>query len=297
LVPSPVQSGHAPHGELNENDRGSSSSKDDHTTGQRQGGLDGVGQPAPGRLLDRQPVDDDLDIVLLVLLQRGQVARGRAVEPDDLAVDPGPGEPLGLKLAKQVRVLTLAATDDRRQHLEPGALLQFQYPVHDLLRALPGDRPAADRAVRLTDPGVQQPQVVIDLGDRPDGRPRVAAGRLLVDRHGRGQPVDEVDVRLVHLAEKLARVRRQRLDIASLAFGEDGVKGQARLTGSGQPGEHNQGVPRQVDRDVLEVVLACAANDKSVSHLALCSLWDRSDEYRRRCIGAVRQRGHSATPC
>src|SRR5215469_12164854 len=28
LVPSPVQSGHAPHGELNENDRGSSSSND-----------------------------------------------------------------------------------------------------------------------------------------------------------------------------------------------------------------------------------------------------------------------------
>ena len=189
-----------------------------------------------------------------------------AVQPDHRPVHPGPGVPLGLQLAQQLAVLALAAADHRRQHLEPGALVQLEHPVHDLLRALPGDRPAADRAVRLAHPRVQQPQVVVDLGDRADGRPRVAAGRLLVDRHRRGQPVDEVHVRLVHLAEELPGVRRQRLHVPALALGEDRVEGQAGLARPGQPGEHDQGVPGQVERDVLEVVLAGTANDQAFSH-------------------------------
>ena len=42
------------------------------------------------------------------------------------------------------------------------------------------------------------------------------------------QALDEVDVGLVHLAEELAGVRRQRLDVAALALGEDRVERQAR---------------------------------------------------------------------
>src|SRR3712207_7006630 len=48
-------------------------------------------------------------------------------------------------------------------------------------------------------------------------------------------------VGLVHLAEELACVGRQRLDVAPLALGEDGVEGQARLARPGQPGEDDQG--------------------------------------------------------
>ena len=56
------------------------------------------------------------------------------------------------------------------------------------------------------------------------------------------------------------------LDVAALALGEDRVEGQARLAGAGQPGEDDQRVPRQVERDVLEVVLAGAADDQAVGH-------------------------------
>ena len=243
----------------------------DHAAGQAERGLHRVGQPPPRGLLDRQPVHHHLDGVLLVLLQRGRLAGPCLVQAHHLAVHPGPGEPLDLEFAEQFGVLALAPADHGGEHLEPGALVEFEHPVHDLLRRLPGDRPAADRAVRLAHPRVQQPQVVVDLGDGPDGGPRVAAGRLLVDRHRRGQPVDEVHVGLVHLPEELAGIRRQRLHVPALALGEDGVERQAGLARAGQPGEHDHGVPGQVERHVLEVVLARPAHNKTISHSALLS--------------------------
>ena len=110
----PVHSGQAPKGELKENERGSSSSKravvvragevlgeaplalgvvlgevdeveHDDAAGQPERGLDRVGEPALGALLDREPVDDHLDGVLLLLLQLRRL--GERVHH---AVDPGP---------------------------------------------------------------------------------------------------------------------------------------------------------------------------------------------------------------
>ena len=124
---------------------------------------------------------------------------------------------------------------------------QLHHLVDDLLGRLAGDRPPADVAVGMADPRPQQPQVVVDLGDRADRRARVARGRLLVDRDRRRQPLDRVDVGLVHLAEELAGVRRQRLDVAALALGVDRVERQRRLARPRQPGDDGQRVPR--DRD------------------------------------------------
>ena len=92
--------------------------------------------------------------------------------------------------------------------------------------------------------GVQQAQVVVDLGDGADGRARVAVGGLLVDGHRGRQALDEVDVGFVHLAEELPGVRRQRLDVAALALGEDRVERQRRLAGPGQSGEDDERVAR-----------------------------------------------------
>ena len=125
---------------------------------------------------------------------------------------------------------------------------------------------AAGRAVGVADAGEEQPEVVVDLGDRADRRARVLGGGLLVDRDRGRESLDEVDVGLVHLAEELPGVRRQRLDVAALALGEDGVEGQARLAGPGQPGEDDEGVAGQVERDVLEVVLPGSPDDELVGH-------------------------------
>jgi hypothetical protein len=263
---------------------------EDHDAGgELQRGLDRVGEPLLGRPLHREPVDDHLDGVLLLLLELRRLGQ-RVHHP----VDAGPGVALGLQLAEQVDVLALAAPDHRRQHLEAGALVHGQHAVDDLLGRLLGDRLAADRAVRLADARVEQPQVVVDLGDRADRRARVARGRLLVDRDRRGQALDEVDVRLVHLPEELPRIGRQRLDVSPLTLGEDRVERQARLARAGQAGEHDHRLARQVEADIAEVVLACATDDQAVGH---ASPWQTTEDKRRtgtpvRCQPTTLARGY-----
>jgi hypothetical protein len=236
------------------------------SAGQAQCGLHRVGQPLLCRALHRQPVDDHLDGVLLLLVELGRL--GQQV---DVPVGPRPGEPLGLELAVEVDVLPLAPAHDRSEHLEARALLELEHAVDDLLRGLPGDRAPTDGAVRSPGPGVEEPQVVVDLGDGADRRPGVLRGRLLVDGDGGRQALDEVDVGLVHLPEELPGVRRQRLDIPALALGEDRVERQAGLARARQAREHDHGVPREVQRDVLEVVLAGSADQQLVGHRS--SFW------------------------
>ena len=135
-----------------------------HALGQPQRRLQGVGQPPlDARPLD-QPVDDDLDGVLLVAGQLGWA--GQLV---DLAVDAGPHEALAGQLLQQPLVLALPAPHHRRQHLEAGAVGQVHDAVDDLLGGLAGDWPSTHRAVGLSDPGVEKPEVVVDLGDRAHG--------------------------------------------------------------------------------------------------------------------------------
>ena len=233
----------------------------EQAAGELQRGLDRVGQPPLRGLLHREPVDDDLDRVLLLLLQLRRL--GQRIHD---TVDTHPREALGLKVAEQVGVLAFAPANERREDLEAAALLELEDPVDDLLGRLARDRSATDRAVRMADPRVQQPQVVVDLGDRADRRSRVARSRLLVDRDRRRETFDEVDVGLVHLAEELPGVGRQRLDVAPLALGEDRVERQARLPRTGQPGEHDQRVAGQIERDVLQVVLTSAADHQTIDH-------------------------------
>ena len=209
--------------------------------------------------LGHEAVDDDLDRVLPLLLERRRLG-----ERHDLPVDAGTREALGLQLGEEVDELALAALHDRGEDLEPGAVLEGEQLVDDLLGRLAGHRLAAGRAVRPAGAGEEQAQVVVDLGDGADRRPRVAAGRLLVDRHRWRETLDEVDVRLVHLAEELPGVGRERLDVAPLALGEDRVEGERGLARAGEAGEDDEAVPREVDRDVLEVVLARAADDEGV---------------------------------
>ena len=221
------------------------------------GRLDRLGQALPEVGLQHEPVDDDLDRVLELLVEDDLL-----LEQPLLAVDLDAGEAVAAELLEHVAELALAVAHDRRVDREARPLRQREDLLDDLIEALARDRAPADRAVRPADPRVEQPQVVVDLGHGADRRARVARGRLLVDRDRRREPVDRVDVGLLHHLQELPRVRRERLDVAALPLGVDRVEGERRLAGAREAGDADERVAREPHRDVLEVVLPGAVDDE-----------------------------------
>ena len=217
--------------------------------------LDRVGDAAEDVGRGHEPVDDDGDVVLVALLEGRRFG-----ELDQVTVDDGARVALRRQLFEEVDELALLLRHDGSDDLIARALGQLHQLIGDLLHRLTLDDGAAFGAVRHADARPQQTHVVVDLGDRADRRPRVAVGRLLVDRHRGAEPLDEVDIGAVDLSEELARVGAQRLDVAALALGEDRVEREARLARAGQPREHHERVARNVEVDVLEVVDAGSAD-------------------------------------
>ena len=187
-----------------------------------EGGFEGF-RKAPAQILAHlDAIDHHLDAVTAVLVEHRQV-----VEFMDDAIHAYPHEALGAQFDEQVGLLALAAADHRGDDHQLGFFGQGQYRVHHLRDALGLEGVlGVIRAVGRAGAGVQQAQVVVDFGDRADGGARVVAGGLLLDGNGRRQTLDEVHVGLFHQLQKLPRVGRQRLHVAALAFGVQGVERQ-----------------------------------------------------------------------
>ena len=209
---------------------------DERAFAQRQRLLDGLRQARANVRLVLEAVDDDLDVVLDAAVELQVVG-----EPDDLAIDAGADEAALEHVGEQVLVFALLAADDRGQDQEARAFRQGQDAGDDLLARLGGDGSAALRTVALADAGVEDAQIIVDLGDGADGGARIAAGRLLLDADGRRQAGEVIDVGLADVAQELAGVAGQRFDVAALAFGVEGIEGERALAGAADAGEDDRG--------------------------------------------------------
>ena len=94
----------------------------------------------------------------------------------------------------------------------------------DRRRGIARDGAAAAATEKRRGARIEHFQVIGELRHRADRRSRRADRIGLVDRDRRWNAVDAVDLRLVHPIEELARVRRERLDIAALPFGVQRVE-------------------------------------------------------------------------
>ena len=233
--------------------------------GELQRGLKAFGEALADVGAHHDAVDHHVDVVREFLVERRRL--GELIEG---AVDLDALKALLEVFGELLLVLALAAAHDRRQQIEPGAFGQRQHAVDHLRDDLAFDRQPRGGRIGHADARPQQAHVVVDLGDGADGGARVLRRGLLLDRDRRRQAVDLVDVRLLHHLQELARIGRQRLDVAALALGIDGVEGERGFAGAGQAGEHDELVARNLDVDVLEIVLARAA-----------------DGYRARCGAGV----------
>ena len=231
------------------------------TTGERGRDLHGVGQAAVLVGADDNAVDHDLDIVLAVFIERDRLRK-----VVDAAVHAHADIPAAAGIVEHLLVFALSGANDRRQDLHARRLRQRRDLIDDLVDRLAADLLAALRAVRHADTRPEQTQIVVDLRDRADGRARIFAGGLLVDGNGRAHALYGIDVRLVHLAEKLARIRREALHIAPLSLGKDGVERKARLARAGQAGHDDQCIARNFHINVLEIVLPRAFDYNMIPH-------------------------------
>ena len=64
-----------------------------------------------------------------------------------------------------------------------------------------------------------------------------------------------IHVGLFHHVEELARISRQALDIAALAFRIDRIEGKGRLARPGKAGDDHKLISRNIDIDILQIVL------------------------------------------
>ena len=213
-------------------------------------GLYRIRQPGADLRLDRKAVHHNLDGVLIVFLQLDLL--GQLVQA---AVHPGPDIPAAAGGVQLLLVGAFALPHDGRHHLDAGPRRQGQHLIHHLVHRLLGDLPAADGAVRDPYPGIQQPQVVVDLGHGTDGGTRVLAGGFLVDGNSGGKAGNFVHIGLFRLSQKHSGIGGQTLHVASLPVCVDGIKGQGGLAGAGKPCKDDQLIPRDLQVDILEVVL------------------------------------------
>ena len=83
---------------------------------------------------------------------------------------------------------------------------------------------------------------------------------LLLQRHRGRQAVDAVDIGRADLLDQAARVGRDRFEEAALRLSVQSAKGERRLARARDPRKHHKGTPRNVEVDVLQVVLARSAH-------------------------------------
>ena len=217
--------------------------------------FEGVGQSLAYFRLDDQPVHHHGDIV-----GRPWVQGGDGLDVIDRSVDLDPGEPVLAQALQAFGQVSFAAGRQGGKEQDAASRRQRQDLVDHLVDGLADDGQVADRAVRDADPGVEQAQVVVNLRDGANGGSWIVTGAFLLDGDGWRQAFDQIHVRFVQALEELARIGGQRLDVAALAFGIEGVKGQGRLTAARESGDDDQSVAWQVKIDILQVVLAGTAD-------------------------------------
>ena len=97
---------------------------------------------------------------------------------------------------------------------------------------------------------------MIDLGQRRDRALAAAARGALLDRDRRRNAEDRIDVGPRGGLHELARVGVERFEVAALALGEHDIECKRRFAAAGHAGDDGEPVARNLDVDVLEIVLA-----------------------------------------
>ena len=139
-----------------------------NTVRQLQCGFEGLRQALLQIGTHLEAVDHYVNRMLLLLIQLR-----RFVQLIELAVDPGTNKTLRTQFFEDGKMFTLALANHRCQQHQLGAFRLGQHQVDHLADGLGFQGDVVVRATGDTYAGIQQAQVVVDLGDGAHGRARV----------------------------------------------------------------------------------------------------------------------------
>ena len=144
----------------------------------------------------------------------------------NLSIHPGIEITLAPHAVEEFTVMTLALSDERSEEVDSLAGILIENHLDDLFLGIFHHLLAAAVAVGSTGTGIEQTQVVVNLGSGAHGRSGILVGGLLLDADDRTETSNLIHIRTFHVAQEVAGIGRERLDIATLTFGKDGVEGQ-----------------------------------------------------------------------
>ena len=226
--------------------------------------LHGIAEPDADLLVHHQPVHHHVDRMPQL---RIELDADVAAQLDQFPIDAGAHEAFAGQPLDDVAEFAFLFPHDRRQQHHAGLGRQGEDAVHDVAGGLGDDGLAGLGAMRLPDMGVEQAEIIEDLGGGGDDGPRVGAGAALLDGDRGREALDVVHVRFLQLVEELPGIRGEAFDVLALALGVDGVEGERGLARSAQAGDDHQLVARDVQREVLQVVLTRTADpDEFLCH-------------------------------
>ena len=206
-------------------------------------------QPGIDAVANDEPIDDRFDVVHFLRREFGNF-----VERVDRAIDPRPHEAGFLNRFDHIAMCALAPSHQRREEHHPrfGGRLRIVCSISASVCCAIGVPHFGHK--HRADARHEQPQIIVDLGDRADSAPRVRRRRLLVDRDRGLQALDAIDVRPLHLLEELPRIKRQALHILPLPFGQQRVKRQRTFARSADARDHHEPIARNIDIHIVQIM-------------------------------------------
>ena len=193
----------------------------DNAVPQFQGCFQGICQPLVHAFPYHQTVHHYFNGMFFIFFQIDII-----VNVENFPIDTHTDIALMTDMVESFAMLALLAPYYLCHNQQFSTLRQFLYLVHHLVHGLLGNGLAAFRTVRPSGPGKKQAQVIVNLRHRPDRRTGIMTGGLLVNGDCRGQPVNIIHVRLIHLPQKLPGIRGQGFHITPLPFRVHSIKGQ-----------------------------------------------------------------------
>ena len=172
----------------------------------------------------RQTIHHDLDIVLDIFIQCNllrQLVKITVYPHTHIAA-------AGCTL-QYLLMPALPPPDHRSQKLQSGPFRQFHNLIHHLIHGLLCNLPTAVRTVGGTDPGIEQPEIIVNLRHGSHCRAGIAVGGFLVYGNSRRKPLDFLHIGFLHLTQELPCIGGQGFHVTTLPFRINRIKSQRGL--------------------------------------------------------------------